>query len=123
VLRLKFIILMVSLEKYMCFFNRAEYSHLDVREPNTILKNLLSRKYYFPKLSPFSQGRHGLHAPVSNTDGFVSRDTCVSSSYWTGLLGTTWAFLHLENYDCQEEFLSLTISMLTKKQCARSSCF
>jgi hypothetical protein len=87
------------------------------------LKNLHFWKYYFPKLSTFSQGRHGLHAPVSNTDGFVLKDTCVSSSYWTGLFGTTRAFLHLENYDWQEEFLSKTMSILNKKQCARSSCF
>ena len=123
VLRLKFIILMVSLEKCMCFFNRAEYSDLDLRQPNTILKNLLFRKYYFPKLSPFSQGRHGLHAPVSNTDGFVSRHTYIPSSYWTGLLEQHEPFSTLKTMIGQEEFLSKTISMLTKKQCARGSCF
>jgi hypothetical protein len=41
-----------------------------------------------------------LDAAASNIDGFLWRDTCVSSSPVNGL---TWnrAFLHLENYDFQ----------------------
>jgi hypothetical protein len=39
------------------------------------------------------------------------------------LLRTNWAFLHLENYDWQEVFLSKTNSLLTVKQCGRCSCF
>jgi hypothetical protein len=42
---------------------------------------MISRKYSFQKVNEFSLGNNVLDAPVSNTDGFLSRDTCISSTY------------------------------------------
>jgi hypothetical protein len=39
----------------------------------------------------------------------------------SGVVGNKWAFLHLENCDLQEAFLSETHSILTGKQCTRCS--
>jgi hypothetical protein len=63
------------------------------------LKNLSCWKYSFQKLTQFAEGKNVLDAPVSNTDGFLSRGTCVSTSQLIGLFGTKRAFLHLENTD------------------------
>jgi hypothetical protein len=61
-------------------------------------------------------------APASNTDGFLSRDTCVSSTQLNMPILNKMS-LHLENPDLQEVFLSKTNSILTGKQCARSYTF
>jgi hypothetical protein len=58
-----------------------------------------------------------LDAPGSNTDDFLLRDTCVSS---TELNKPTWNIInlsHLEKYDLEEEFLSKPNSILTGTQC------
>jgi hypothetical protein len=41
------------------------------------LKMVIGRQYSFQKLIQFSQGKIVLDALPSNTDGFLSRDTCV----------------------------------------------
>jgi hypothetical protein len=43
------------------------------------LETMMFKKYSFEKLTQFSQGSNVLDAPVSNTDGFLSRDPCVST--------------------------------------------
>jgi hypothetical protein len=45
-----------------------------------MLKHLRSRKYSFKKLIQFTQGNNVLDAIVSNTNGFLLRDACVSST-------------------------------------------
>jgi hypothetical protein len=52
---------------------------LEQTEPISTLKNLSCRKYSFQKLCQFSQGNNVLDAPASNTSGFITRDTYVSS--------------------------------------------
>jgi hypothetical protein len=42
---------------------------------------------------------------------------------WIGLFVTKWAFLHQENSDLQEIFLSQKMSILTGIQCTKWSCF
>jgi hypothetical protein len=58
-----------------------------------------------------------LHAVASNTDGFLLRATCVSS---TQLDRPTWnnvALLHLENYDLHEVFIQT--HMTDREECDR----
>jgi hypothetical protein len=43
-------------------------------------ENLVCRKYSVQKLTQVSQGNNVVDAPVSNTHGFLSRDTWVSST-------------------------------------------
>jgi hypothetical protein len=45
--------------------------------------------YSFQKVTQFSQGYNVQDAPASNTDGFLSRDTC--------------AFFQLDKYPCLEK--------------------
>jgi hypothetical protein len=58
----------------------AKGSSYHEQEPVSTLKNLSCRKYSFQKLSQFLQGNNVLHDPASNTDDFLSKDTCVSST-------------------------------------------
>jgi hypothetical protein len=44
------------------------------------LETMMFKGYSFQKLTQFSQESNVLDAPVSNTDCFLSRDTCVSST-------------------------------------------
>jgi hypothetical protein len=55
--------------------------------------------------------------------GFLSRDTCVSSSQLKRPIWNTIAFLPPENPDRQAGFLSKTNSILTGKQWDRCSTF
>jgi hypothetical protein len=58
------------------------------------------------------------------TEMFFIGEICIFLQFgWIGLFGTKCAFLHLENYDFQEVFLSKTKSICTLKQGARWSCF
>jgi hypothetical protein len=45
------------------------------------LETVISRKYFFQKLTQFSQGNNVIHAAASNTHSFLSKDICVSSSH------------------------------------------
>jgi hypothetical protein len=60
-----------------------------------------------------------LHSPASNTDGFLSRDTCVSSIQLNKLLCNKRAYVHLEKPKLQKVFLWNVNSVLTGKQCTR----
>jgi hypothetical protein len=72
---------MVLFERYMYFYNLVEWAFLQQNEPISTLKTMIFRKYSFQKLTQFSEGNNVLDAPASNTDGFPSRDTCVSSTH------------------------------------------
>jgi hypothetical protein len=60
----------------MGFFNPAEQPYLEQTEPNSTLKNLSCRNYSSQKQTQLSKGQNELHTPASNTDVFLSRDTC-----------------------------------------------
>jgi hypothetical protein len=57
-------------------------------------------------------------APPSNIDGFLLRNTCVSSTKLYCLFGRKYAFLPLENFDSTTVFLAKTNSILREEQCA-----
>jgi hypothetical protein len=64
----------------MCFFNSAEQACLEQRDPIYTLQTVTCRKYSFQKLIQYAQEINVLDAPASNTDGFLLRDACVSST-------------------------------------------
>ena len=52
---------------------------MEQRKPISTLKNLSGRGYDFQKLTSFSHGDNVIDAPVSDTNDFLLRETCVSS--------------------------------------------
>jgi hypothetical protein len=58
----------------------AEETRLEQMDPISTLKHLSGRKCSFHKLTQFSQGNSALDAPASYIDGFLYRDTCISST-------------------------------------------
>jgi hypothetical protein len=44
------------------------------------LETKICRKYSFQKLTKFAQGNNVLAAPSSNSEGFLLRDVCISST-------------------------------------------
>jgi hypothetical protein len=68
------------------------------------------QQVFLSKVTHILQGNKVLDAAASNTNGFLQDLHLFLHISWIGLFGTKWAFLHLENYDLQELFLSKTIS-------------
>jgi hypothetical protein len=62
---------MVLLERFICFFNLAEESYLEQKEPVSTLKHLNFRRCSFQKVAQFPQGNNMLDAVASNIDGFL----------------------------------------------------
>jgi hypothetical protein len=93
--------------------NRA-YVHLETQSCS---------KYSFQKLTQFSQENNALDATSYYTNGFLSRDICVTSTHQIGIFWTKWALLYLLNSDLEEVFFAKTKSILTGKECSRCSCF
>jgi hypothetical protein len=58
-----------------------------------------------------------LDVHASNTDGFLLRDACVSSTHLNRPIWKKRAYLHLEKPKLQKVFLSQTNSVLTGNQC------
>jgi hypothetical protein len=69
-------------------------------------ENFNLQELSFQNLTQVSHRKKVLGVPVSNSDGFLLRDTCVPSTSWIGWFATKWTFLQLENYGLQEAFLS-----------------
>jgi hypothetical protein len=90
----------------MCFFNSTKWAYLEQSEPISSLKTLIGKMYSFQKLNHFSQGNNMLHAPASNTDGFHSRVTGVSSTQLKILFGSKRPTSTLKKSKLQEVFLS-----------------
>jgi hypothetical protein len=86
----------------MCFFNLVEQVYLEQNEAFSALASMIFRKYSFQKQTQFPQGINVLDAANSNTDGFLSRDTCVLVFSSIGLFATNSDFLHLENFELQK---------------------
>jgi hypothetical protein len=112
-----------SLERYMCFCNSYEKAYVEQREPISTLKNLRGRKYSFLKLTHITQGTNVLDDPANNTVFFFWHIDVFLQLSWIGLFGRKRAYLNIEKSKLQEVFLSKTNSILTRKQCARCSCF
>jgi hypothetical protein len=72
--------ILFSLDRYIGFYNSAEYTHLEQTDPLSTLKYISCRKDSAQKLSQLTQRNNVLGAPASNTDGVPSRDTFVSST-------------------------------------------
>jgi hypothetical protein len=65
------------------------------------------RKYFFQKLSQFTQGKNVLDVPAFTTDGFLWRVTCVSSTYlnrsiWNKMNISSSGKVWLQNYFFQK---------------------
>jgi hypothetical protein len=63
----------------MCFLNSAEKANLE-QTALLPLENRKCRKYSFQKLTQFTEGNKVLDLPASNTNVFLWRDICVSST-------------------------------------------
>jgi hypothetical protein len=87
------------------------------------VKHLSCRKDCFQKLTEFSQGKNVLDAPASTRDGFLCRDTCVSSSQLKRPIWNEMCHCLPENCHFQEELIAKTNSILSWEQCGICSCF
>jgi hypothetical protein len=63
----------------MFFFNLADGTIWNKQSISPLWK-LIPREYTFQKLTQFLQGNNVLDAPASDKSGFLSGDTCVSST-------------------------------------------
>jgi hypothetical protein len=61
----------------MCFFSSVKKAFFEKNEPFSTLKTVILRKYSSQKETKFSMGSKALYFPASNSDGFLSRETCV----------------------------------------------
>jgi hypothetical protein len=60
----------------MCFFILSEYAYLEINDPYSTLKTMISRKYSFEKkITQFPLGNNGVDAADTDTDSFLWRDT------------------------------------------------
>jgi hypothetical protein len=91
---------------------------LEQPEPYSTLKTLICRKYAFQKLTQLSQGKNVLDDPASKADGFLYRETYISSTQLNRPIWNKMSLSSPENYDLQEVFLSKTNPTLKGKQCA-----
>jgi hypothetical protein len=76
--------------------------------------NTKLEEYFFQKLTQFSQRNSVLHSSASNTDGFPSRDTCVSSTRLNWWICNKTSLFQLEKFDLQEVLFSKTNWVLTE---------
>jgi hypothetical protein len=71
----------------MVFFGKVhvflslDLSYLEQTEPSSPLKYLDAGSIPFKKVTQFSLGNNVLDAPASNSNGSLSRDSCVLSTY------------------------------------------
>jgi hypothetical protein len=86
----------------MGFFNLAEDAYLEKNEPFSTLKTLICRKYSCQKRTIYSQVNYVMDASASNTDRFLSRDACVSSTQLTRLIWNSRAYFPQKNLSCRK---------------------
>jgi hypothetical protein len=106
----------------MGFFKSDEYTYWE-QKPNSTFKNVSCRKDFFQKLTKFSQGNNVLYGAASNRDGFLWRDTCVSSTQLNRPIRIKRPYPDLETTNLEEVLLKKANSILIGKQCARGSSF
>jgi positive regulator of sigma E activity len=80
VLKAALLTYMVSFGEIHVFLQLCRIAYLEQTEPVSTLKIVIFGKYSFQKLTQFSHGNNMLEALPFNTDGFLSSDTCVSST-------------------------------------------
>jgi hypothetical protein len=80
------------------------------------------QKVFLSKTNSYLQGNNVLDAPTFHTNDFLQQIHLFHHLSQIGLFGTKWAFLHLENHDFQEVFLSKTNPIHTGKQFAGYYC-
>jgi hypothetical protein len=95
---------------------------LEKKEPISTMKNMIYRKYFFQKLTKFSKGYNVLNAAASNIDGFLGRDTCVSSPQLDNHICSKPSSNPPEPAKVQDLFLSKMTRILPGKLSARCSC-
>jgi hypothetical protein len=95
-------------------WNKRGYLHLE---------NPWLQKYSLDKLAEFSKEFSVLDVPASDTNCFLLRDTCASSTQLNRPIWNKRGYLHLETPQLQEVFLRKIYSIFKGKQCARCSCF
>jgi hypothetical protein len=61
------------------FLQLTEMAYMEQKEPLSTLKILFCRKYFFQNLTISTQVNNMVDASASNSNGFLSRATCVSS--------------------------------------------
>jgi hypothetical protein len=105
----------------MCFFNSPDYVNLEQNQHISTLKNVSGRKYYFQKLTQFSQGSKVIDSAASNIGGFLWTDTYVSPTQLNSLLQQPETISILKNVR-NRKFFSKANSILTAKPYARCSC-
>jgi hypothetical protein len=66
--------------KYVCFVSTTDRPIWKKMSLSPLWKLHLAGSIFFQILLQFSQRHNGLDAACTNVDGFLSRDTCVSSS-------------------------------------------
>jgi hypothetical protein len=96
---------------------------LEQKEPMPTLKIPRTRKFFFQKLLQFSLGNNVLDDYPSNTDGFPSRDTCISSTQLNRIIKTKESLSLLKKHKLQEVLISKTNSIITGQECARFCSF
>jgi hypothetical protein len=75
-------------------------------------------KYSFQNLTQFPKRNDVLHVAASSKMIFFGEIHVFLQLCFIGLFGANAAYLHNENYELQEVFLSKSNSILTGKQCA-----
>jgi hypothetical protein len=88
---------------------------------NKTLKIMICRKCFFQKLTQSSQVHNVGDSTDSNTDGFLSRDTCFSSTQENRPTWDKEPISTLENPSCRKYSFQKLTQFFTGKQCAR--CF
>jgi hypothetical protein len=114
---------MVFFGEIHVFLLSMEKTYMGQREPTCALRNVSFREYSLLKQTVFSLGNNVVNAPAPDTNGFLLRYTCVSSSLLNWPIWTKRAYLHVEQHKLQEVLLSKSNSILTAIQCATCSSF
>jgi hypothetical protein len=85
------------------------------------LENPMFLEVILWELTWLSEGINILDVPASDTNGFLLRNECVSSTQLKRPIWTNIASLHHENPKLQEVFIKKNSSVLRGKQCSRYS--
>jgi hypothetical protein len=71
---------LVFYREILVFLQLTEMAYMEQNEPFSTLNILFCRKYFFQNLTIFTKVNNMVDASASNSNGILSRDTCVSST-------------------------------------------
>jgi hypothetical protein len=115
---------LVFYREILVFLQLTEMAYMEQNEPFSTLNILFCRKYFFQNLTIFTKVNNMVDASASNSNGFLSRDTCVSSTELNRPNCNKVSLSpHLIEPKWQEVFLSKPDSVFPQKQCARFCSF